>query len=167
MIPQDFIGKNIPDAIINERFLTKSNILFVMRDEKSGKIKNIWLQPNTFTQWGDSLVADAMSDRGETLPTHMAVGTGTGGKTTASTALEAEVGRVALTSTTKGTGSDDNDVIYIATFPAGTGTGALVEAGLFNDATVGDMMSYSDYSVKTKGAGDAMTVTWTASFGAS
>ena len=166
MVGQDLIGKRISDAVISERFLTKSKVLFVIRD-KDGRLKSIELTPNTFTQYGDRLVADAMSDRGDTLPTHMAVGTTSGGKTTASTALEAEVGRVALDSTTQGTSGDDNDVVYVATFPAGTGTGALVEAGLFDDPSAGNMMAYAEFSVKNKGASDSLTVTWTVTYGAS
>ena len=63
---------------------------------------------NTLTQLGEALIADALSDRGITLMSHMAVGTATGGKSTASTTLQTELARVALDSTTQGTGGDDN-----------------------------------------------------------
>jgi hypothetical protein len=123
--------------------------------------------PNTITQLGDALVADAMSDRGVALPTHMAVGTATGSKTAASTTLQTELARVALDSTAQGTGGDDNDVTWIATFPAGTGTGAIVEAGVFNATPAGTMFCFGDFAVINKGALDILTITWTLTCGAS
>ena len=122
---------------------------------------------NTLTQLGDALVADALSDRGVTLMSHMAIGTATGGKSTASTTLQTELARVALDSTTQGTAGDDNDVIWVATFPAGTGTGALVEAALLNAASNGTMFSYTDFSVINKGAADILIFNWTLTCGAS
>jgi len=135
--------------------------------DKYGNLKDERHQKNAVTVLGDALVADAMSDRGVALPTHMAVGTATGGKSTASTTLETELARVALDSTTQGTGASDNDVVWVATFPAGTGTGALVEAGVFNDASAGTMMTYTDFSVINKGASDSLVITWTLTCGAS
>jgi hypothetical protein len=54
-----------------------------------------------------------------------------------------------------------NNVAYVATFPAGTGTGAVTEAGLFNDGTAGDMLCRTVFSVINKGAADTLGVTWT------
>ena len=54
-----------------------------------------------------------------------------------------------------------SDLVYIATFPPGTGTGALVEAGLFNAAAAGTLLCRTIYSVINKAAGDSLTVTWT------
>ena len=122
---------------------------------------------NTITQAGDKCCADANADRGEAQFGHMAVGTTSGGKTTASNALEAEAARVAVDSRTQGAAGADNDVVWIATFGAGTGTGALVEAGLFNDASAGDMYAYQEFSVINKGAADSLTATWTIQYGAS
>lgn len=123
---------------------------------------------NTITVAGDKITADAMSDRGETLPSHMGVGTTSGGKNTASNALEAQVNpRVALDSTTQGAGADDNDVIWVCTFAAGVGTGALVEAGLHNHLSAGDMYAYQEFAAINKGAADGLVITWTCTYGAS
>jgi len=67
------------------------------------------------------------------VPTHMSVGTNNTAATSTDVALGAEVAssRTALTSTIV----VNNILTYICTFPAGTGTGALVEAGLFNGTT--------------------------------
>ena len=122
---------------------------------------------NTLTQLGEALIADALSDRGVTLMSHMAVGNATGSKTSASTTLQSELARVALDSTTQGTAGDDNDVSWIATFPATVGTGALVEAALFNNVAGGTMFSYTDFAVINKGAADILIFAWTLTCGAS
>jgi len=117
---------------------------------------------NTVTALGDAHVADQMSDQGNTAMSHMAVGTGT----PTATALQTELDRNALTSTTQGTGGDDNDVIYVGTWAAGDGTGAITEAGIFNDPAAGTMFVSASFAVINKGAGDTLTITWTVSFGA-
>lgn len=132
------------------------------------KLKGVWEYDNTITVAGDLITADAMSDRGETLPSHMGVGTTSGGKNTASNALEAQVNpRVVLDSTTQGAGADDNDVIWVCTFGAAVGTGALVEAGIFNHLSAGDMYAYQEFAVINKGAADSLVITWTCTYGAS
>ena len=73
---------------------------------------------------------------------HMAVGTNNTAPAVADAALGAEVGssRTALTSTTV----RNAELIYACTFNPGVGTGALVEAGLFNGTTaVASGLSYS------------------------
>lgn len=127
-----------------------------------GRLKERREIRNTVTALGDALVADRMSDLGVAAPTHMAVGTGT----PSATALGTELDRNALTSTTQGAGADDNDVIYVASWAAGDGTGALTEAGIFNATPAGTMFVSSSFSVINKGAGDTLTITWTVTFGA-
>ena len=87
---------------------------------------------------------------------HMAVGTNNTAAAAGQTALSAETARVALTSTTVST----NTVTYAATFGAGTGTGALVEAGILNASSSGTMLCRTVYTTVNKGSSDSMTVTW-------
>jgi len=131
-----------------------------------GEVKAHEIIHNLITEVGDAHIADQMSDQGEVQMSHMAVGTGTG-QTAASTTLNNEISRVALDSVGLGTGANDNDVTYSATWAAGVGTGALTEAGIFNDNTAGTMLAYSSFAVKNKGALDTITINWTISFGAS
>lgn len=127
-----------------------------------GRVKlQRWI-PNTVTALGDAHVADQMSDQGNAAMSHMAVGTGT----PTGTALQTEIDRNALDSTTQGTSGDDNDVIYVCTWAAGDGTGAITEAGIFNDASAGTMFVSSSFSAINKGAGDSLEITWTVTFGA-
>lgn len=76
------------------------------------------------------------------------------------TALANELGRVALTSKLQGTGANANQVTYSATVPAGTGTGTIVEAGIFNAVSSGIMLARSIFSPIVKGSGDAIDITW-------
>ena len=120
-----------------------------------------WIH-NTVTALGDAHVADQMSDKGNAVMGWMAVGTGT----PSATALGTELDRNALTSTTQGTGGDDNDVIYVGDWAAGDGTGAITEAGIFNAAAAGTMFVSASFSVINKGASDTLKITWTVTFGA-
>lgn len=113
--------------------------------------------PNLVVNAGLAYIADQLSDQGETAMSHMAVGSGGTAVDPTDTALGSELGRVALTSTTQST----NSVVYVATFGAGTGSGAITEAGIFNDVAAGTMLCRSVFSVINKAAGDSLTVTWT------
>ena len=73
------------------------------------------------------------------------------------TALVTEAARQSLTSTTV----SSNTVEYVAAFAAGTGTGAITEAGVLNAASGGTMLCRTVFSVVNKGASDSMTITWT------
>lgn len=87
----------------------------------------------------------------------MAVGASSTAPAAGDTALGSELARVALGSGTAST----NIVTYTATFPAGTGTGAIVEAGILNAASAGTLLCRTTFAVVNKGANDAMSVTWT------
>jgi hypothetical protein len=52
-------------------------------------------------------------------------------------------------------------VTFIATVPAGTGTGAITEAGILNAGTAGTMLCRTVFSVVNKDAGDTLSITWT------
>ena len=143
----------------------KGHMKIVLKD-KDGKVLQTVEKDNTITNGMDAHVADQLSDSGDGAIGYMGVGTGSG-QGASDTGLATPLVNVALTSTTQGTGADDNDVIYVGNFNAGTGTGALTEAGLFltNDNT--SMMAYNSFSVINKGASDTLKITWTITFGAS
>lgn len=106
---------------------------------------------------GKNFVASRMAGTSSAVMSHMAIGTTNTAAAAGDTALAAEAARVALTSGNAST----NTVVYTATFPAGTGTGAIVEAGLFNANVAGTMLARTVFSVINKGASDSMTITWT------
>jgi len=132
----------------------------------SRRLKDHRVMPNTVTTFGDKLVADRLSAAAIAAPTHMAVGTGTGG-TSANNSLQTELDRNALTSTTLQTGANDNDVKYVGDWAAGDATGAITEAGIFNAVSGPGMMVYSSFTAVNKAAGDTLQINWTVTFGAS
>ena len=127
---------------------------------KDGSVLETREIPNLVVTAGKTFIASSMLKTTSNSPaamTHMAVGTSSTAPAAGDTTLGAEVGRVALASST----SSANVVTYTATFPAGTGTGALVEAGILNAASAGTLLCRTTFSVVNKGAADAMSITWT------
>lgn len=110
---------------------------------------------------GRNHIADQLSDKGEAAMSHMAIGTGTTLQVLANTSLQTEISRKAFTTKAQGTGSDLNKIIYTAEWAPGEGTGAITEAGIFNSATAGTMLSRTTFSVKNKDVGDTLTIQWT------
>lgn len=107
---------------------------------------------------GKQWIAARMFDSAEPAQmSHMAVGTDNTAAAVGDTTLVAELARRALTSTTVST----NTTQYVASYPAGTGTGALVEAGIFNDSASGTMLCRTVFPVVNKGADDTLSITWT------
>ena len=113
--------------------------------------------PNLVVTAGKGYVASRMKDATATAMSHMAIGTNSTTAAVGQTALSSEAARGALTSTTVST----NTIAYVETFAAGTGTGAIVEAGVFNASSGGTMLCRTVFAVVNKGSADAMTITWT------
>ena len=106
---------------------------------------------------GLEFIASRMKDATATAMSHMAIGTGSTAAAAGNTALGTEAARQALTSTTV----TANAVAYVASFAAGTGTGAITEAGILNAGSGGTLLCRTVFSVVNKGASDSMTITWT------
>ena len=122
-----------------------------------GNVKHETVIPNLVVTTGKNLIASRLKDTTDGAMSHMAIGTGTTAAAAGDTTLGTEAGRVALTSTTV----TNNAVAYVATFGAGTGTGAITEAGLFNASSAGTMLCRTVFSVINKGAADTLGITWT------
>jgi hypothetical protein len=88
--------------------------------------------------------------------THMGIGTDATTPAAANTALGAQTGRVSLS----GANPSNNTITYTATFPAGTGDGAITEAGIFNASSGGVMLCRTTFPVVNKQSGDTIAVTW-------
>ena len=106
---------------------------------------------------GKGYVASRMKDATTSAMSHMGIGTGSTEAAASNTALGNQSTRVALSSTQV----SSNEVTYTATFGAGSGTGAITEAGIFNASSSGTMLCRTVFSVVNKGASDSMTITWT------
>lgn len=157
------------DAIVNAAVLggvqVTGEVRIVLRGP-DGRIKAEEITSNLVVTTGRQHIADQMADQGAAAMSHMAIGTGTTAADASDTALETELDRNALTSKTQGTGSDAHKVTYVGDWAAGDGTGAITEAAIFNSASAGDMLCRSVFSVKNKGAGDTLTLTWVLTFSA-
>ena len=113
--------------------------------------------PNLVVTAGKGYVASRMKDTSATAMSHMAIGSGNTAAAAGNTALESELARTGLTSTTV----SGADIVNVDTFAAGTGTGAVKEAAILNASSGGTMLCRTVFSVVNKGANDAMTITWT------
>ena len=122
-----------------------------------GKIKQEVEVPNLVVTTGKNFIASRMKDATATAMSHMGIGTGNTAAAASDTALGTEAARVSLTSTTV----TSNAVAYVASFAAGTGTGAITEAGILNASSGGSLLCRTVFSVVNKGASDSMTITWT------
>ena len=142
----------------SETTTATGKVNIVVRDE-NGKVKEDFTVPNLVVNTGLAFIASRMEGVDDAIMSHMAVGTDNTAAAGGDTALGSEVAgaRVALTSGV----ASGADMVYTATFPAGTGTAALTEAGIFNDSSAGTMLCRTVFAVINKGAADTMTVTWT------
>lgn len=127
---------------------------------REGKVVESQKIDNVITDDGKALIALLVSGAGTTF-SHMAIGTDNTSETAADTALYAEAARVTLTSS----GVATNVITYVGDFPAGTGTGTIQEAGIFNAASSGTMLNRATFSAITKTAADALKITWDVTYG--
>ena len=140
----------------NEDLQATGQVLIQLLDA-AGKVKEEHKVKNLVVSTGKTYIAARM--QGTSIPTvmgYMAIGTGTATPAVGNTTLGVEAGRVALASFS----SSSNQVTATATFPAGTGTGAITEAAIFNASTGGTMLCRTVFPVVTKQAGDTIAITW-------
>jgi hypothetical protein len=137
-----------------EQIKVTGQVSIVITD-KNGQIKDQREIKNLVVTTGKEFIAARMVGT-PTVMSHMALGSNNTAAANGDTALGGELGRVALASA----GATAAVVTYTATFPAGTATGAVVEAGVFNAGSSGTMLCRTVFAVVNKGADDAMSVTW-------
>jgi hypothetical protein len=136
--------------MINEELKLTGHVTVAVNDEVVQEI------PNLVVTAGKGYVASRMKDDSASAMSHMAVGTDNSAAAAGDTALGTESGRVALTSTTV----SGNVITYVATFPAGTATATLVEAGVLNASSGGTLLCRTVFAAVNKASSDAMTITW-------
>ena len=124
-----------------------------------GSVKDDQTVENLVVTTGKNYVASRMAGTSANVMSHMAIGTGSTAAAAADTTLGTESARVSLTSTT----NNNNDVVYVATFPANTpaSAAAITEAGLFNASSGGTMLCRTVFAQVNKQTADALTITWT------
>ena len=145
--------------MLNDSLKAKGVLQLTLIDE-AGNVKSTDTH-NLVVSTGLAYIASRMKDTTQAAMTHMAIGSGTTAAAAGDTALGSQLARVTLDSTTIVTTTVTGDSVqYVATFAAGTGTGAVTEAGLFNDGTAGTMLCRTVFPVINKGALDTLVITW-------
>ena len=133
----------------------KGNLEVILLDE-NGIQKDYRKVENLVVAVGKQVIAARLLGNTLAVMSHMAVGSDSTAAATGQTALGAELGRVTFDSTARAA----NVNTYIATFPAGTGTGALTEAAILNASSTGNMLCRTTFSVVNKASGDVVVITW-------
>ena len=123
--------------------------------DKNGDVKDTRSIKNLVVTTGKEFIAARMVGT-PTAMSHMALGSNNTAADAGDTALGAELGRVSLASAA----ASGAVVTYTASFPAGTATGGVVEAGVFSASSSGTMLCRTVFAVVNKGADDAINVTW-------
>jgi len=143
-----------------EEYLSIESNCFISLFDQYGNLKDYREVHNSVTTAGKQGVADQiLASPSLTKMGWMAIGT----SSPAATLLGAEVARVAFTSKTR----SGAVITVVGDYPAGTGTGAITEAGTFDVVTANtvNMWMSASFSVVTKGASDTLSITWTLTVG--
>jgi hypothetical protein len=148
--------------MIKESLTLKGNVKLVLTGP-DGTIKEDKEIPNLVVKSGRDFIASRMIGTSKAVMSHMAIGTDNTAAVANNTTLGTEVERNALSSSAVGTGGDENIVTYVATFGPNepVANAAVVESGIFNDVTSGDMLCRTTFPVVNKGTDDTLTITWT------
>jgi hypothetical protein len=142
---------------INEN-VKPTGLVTITQTNSEGKIVKEFQVPNLVVTAGKNHIAAkiAATTNSPASMTHMAIGTGTSTPGASDTALGTQTGRVSLSGSVVST----NTITYTATFPAGTGDGAITEAGVFNASSGGTMLCRTTFPVVNKASGDTIAITW-------
>ena len=135
----------------------RGDVVIETFDQITGAVKERREIKNLVVTVGKNFIASRMVGTSAAVMSHMAIGSSSTAPAAGDTTLGTELGRVALSALS----ASGAVVTHAATFPAGTGTGAVVEAGIFNASSAGTMQCRTVFPVVNKGADDAMQITWT------
>lgn len=141
--------------MVNDTLAMRGDLVIALNGETVLEKKNLIVNA------GKNFLASAVINTSASPFTYMAIGTGTTAAAVGDTALGSEVARSAFTSSSVAS----NVVTLSTTYAAGTGTGALTEAGILNASSGGTMLSRVVFSAINKGASDSLTITWTITVG--
>lgn len=139
--------------MINDQISIKGALIITKNGEVVREIDNLVVDT------GKTLVASRIGSNADSFVSYMGVGTGSTTAAAGDTTLVTEIGRSATVSLTSI--SNPLDVVFVATFSAGVGSGSITEAGLFNAASGGTLVARTAFAVVNKGPDDIITITWT------
>lgn len=147
----------------NEDLITVKGHALVELRNADGELVEVREVDNIITTIGRAMIVDqllASTAGGGTKPTHMGVGTGSGVEAVGNTSLTGE-SRVALTTKSRAA----NVLTMVGDWAAGVATGTLQEAGTWDAAAAGNLLSRVVFTAIPKGANDTLKITWTWTIG--
>lgn len=154
--------------MFQDNLKAKGEVTFKLFDE-NGKQYFEKTVENLVVLVGREYIASRMKETGRPVEmSHMEIGTGSTAPVAGNTTIETPTvpaGRVALV--TAGGTVTSNTIQYNATFGAGTGTGAITEAAIFNNSTGGTMLARTVFAPVNKPSTDTLSISWTISLLAS
>ena len=133
----------------------KGVVLFELFD-KDGNFKESRTERNLICQVGKNKLMAISSAEYVNAFSYIAIGTSTTAASSSDTALGTEVARSTVITPT----NPSNMIQWVYTFPAGTGTGAITECGLFDASSSGNILSHLVFSAINKGASDTLQITY-------
>lgn len=137
--------------------LKATGTLTIKHLDGSGKLINSYDLKNLVVTTGKNYFTSRAVGVAKPVMSHMALGSGTTAASLPDTSLQTQIStRVTLGSTVL----SNNIITYETTFGPGICTGAITEAGIFNAATLGDMLCRTTFSVVNKAAPDTIIITW-------
>lgn len=141
--------------MINEGLKAKGTLQFF----KNGEL--VREEENLVVNTGLNVIAARLAGTTKAAVSHMGIGTGSTAPVAANIGLEIpKAARIAATSVVVST----NTIVVTATFIGSTYAASITEAALFNDLTLGEMISRVVFAPYVIGSSDALTIAWTLTF---
>ena len=143
-----------------DNFSPKGELTLTLTD-KNGKVKNTHTQNLVVTSGRNWIVERMGNDADVTanVMTHIAVGEGNADVELENLALDNEAARAEM-EFPGGNVEGGNVIVYRATFGPTEGTGALIEAGIFDAAIDGTMLSRASFPEINKQQDDTLNIIW-------
>lgn len=128
---------------------------------KDGAVKEEREVKNLVVNSGLAFIISRMAGTSKGVMSHMALGSGTTAAAAGQTDLISILGAREIIDSTTIAGTNNEKIVYVSSFEATKGTGAVTEAGIFNASSAGDMLCRVVFPVINKQADDTLAISWT------
>jgi hypothetical protein len=158
----------IDQALVENDIKMTGDVTIVRTDQSGVEVERREIK-NLVVTVGKNFIASRMVGTTAAVMSTMSIGSGSSAASASNTSLEAVLGNATGVNFTAANADGTNSVTYIGVFPAGTGTGTVFEAGVFNGAPSagglsgtdgGTMLCRTTFPIVTKQAGDSIAITW-------
>lgn len=142
---------------MEDKVKLSGSVVFELLDD-NGVAVDRFEKNNLVVTGGLTLLLQRLGGSGNAL-THIGLGSGTTPPDNADTDLQTSIVRRVFD--TPGGSVVGTTITFYCLFPAGTGTGTITEAGLFNALSGGTMFSRIVFDAMTKSASLSLAASWT------